>query len=212
MTKIIALIGIDGSGKTTQARLLYYALRKRKFKVKIIYAGNTGVSLGRKFSFYLSLPIDIILHRLLDVHDNSALLKYRTFLRLKAFLLFLNYLILVLPKILFYGRMYRVLIADRYVYDYIVSTILQKKYFRSLIKILLRIVPKPKVTLLLDVDSLIALHRKNAEKTLGELRLLRSIYLHLIANMNGIIIDASKSKIETFRDIMKIVKPSLEDI
>jgi thymidylate kinase len=51
MSKVIALIGIDGSGKSTHAELLCNALKKHRFKVKVIYAGNTGVRLGRRFSF-----------------------------------------------------------------------------------------------------------------------------------------------------------------
>jgi|GEM_PF-4426093 len=101
MTKLIVLIGIDGSVKSTQAELLYHVLKKCGFKVKVIYTGNTGVKLGRRFSFYLSLPIDVITHRLLGLFGRSALLRHPTLLKLEDFLLFLNYIVLVLPKFYF---------------------------------------------------------------------------------------------------------------
>ena len=207
MAKVIVLMGIDGSGKSTQAGLLCHALKKRGFKVKVIYAGNTGVKLGRRFSFYLSLPIDVIAHRLLNLHNKSALSKYRALLKLDEFLSFLNYIILVLPKILFYRRIYEVLITDRYVYDYILSVVARKRYSGTLIRILLRIVPKPTITILLDVDPLIAYQRKNGEKPVNELLLLRLLYNCFIAKIGGAIVDASGSKANTIKEILRAIKP-----
>jgi dTMP kinase len=206
MAEIIALIGIDGSGKSTQAELLYHALKKRGFKVKVIYAGNTGVKLGRRFSFYLSLPIDVIAHRLLGLHDKSALLKYRALLKLEDFLLFLNYIVLVLPKILLYKRMYDLLITDRYVYDHLISMLAQKRYSRALTKILLLIVPKPTITILLDIDPSIAYQRKGGENPANELSFLRPLYYRFVVGVGGIIVDTSGSKTETINRIWKAVR------
>jgi len=207
MGLIVALVGIDGSGKTTQAFLLYNALKNHGFKSKVFYAGNTGIKVGRNHSFYLSLPIDIILKRLLKVYSRPIPPTYGILSRLECLLLFLNYVILVLPRILVYSKIYRLLITDRYLYDYFLSTILQGANSRTLMGVLLRMVPKPTITILLDVDPLTAYHRKDAKKPLDELWSLRLLYRCFIVSVGGKIINASSSKIYTFKEILRVVKP-----
>lgn len=207
MAKIIALIGIDGSGKTTQATLLCNVLRSHGIKARIFYAGNTGIRMGYNYSFYLSLPIDIIRNRLLRTRSNLLPSRYEWLSKLETFLLFLNYLLLILPRMIIYGKIYRVLITDRFVYDYILSTVVQKRYSRTLTKVLLRIVPKPMITILLDVDPLIAYHRKGGEKPMDELCSLRLLYRLFIDSIGGNIIKASGSKMDTFKEILRVVVP-----
>jgi dTMP kinase len=209
MSKIIALIGIDGSGKSTQAKLLYYALKKHGFKVNVIYAGNTGVKLGRNFSFYLSLPIDVIVHRLLGSQSGSTLLKYRALLKLEDFLLFLNYIMLVLPKILLYRKIYKVLITDRYVYDYILSRIALDGSSPALTRFLMGMCPKPEMVILLNVNEDLAYNRKKEEKSVHELRFLRKLYLSFSIKYGCRIVDASKPKLVVFSELYRIIKAEL---
>lgn len=44
---IIVLMGIDGTGKSTQASLLFEYLRRKNVRVKKIYGGNTCINVGK---------------------------------------------------------------------------------------------------------------------------------------------------------------------
>ncbi|MEM1510097.1 MAG: hypothetical protein QW096_09560 [Thermofilaceae archaeon] len=204
---LIAIMGIDGSGKTTQTMLLYKALRKIGYKVKATYAGNTGIKLGKTFSFYLSLPLDIFINRLVKMKKQDFYKRYPKLARLEEFLLFLNYILLVLPKVCLYRFFFKVIIADRYVYDYILSCIASSKpYSKTLIRILFRIAQKPDLTILLDVDEKVAYARKCGEKPIDDLKKLRRLYLSFIAKIKGEIIQTyDRPAIRTFKDLLSLV-------
>ncbi|MEM4889826.1 MAG: hypothetical protein QXJ64_10365 [Thermosphaera sp.] len=204
---LIAIMGIDGSGKTTQTMLLYKALRKIGYKVKATYAGNTGIKLGKTFSFYLSLPLDIFINRLVKMKKQDFYKRYPKLARLEEFLSFLNYILLVLPKVCLYRFFFKVIIADRYVYDYILSCIASSKpYSKTLIRILFRIAQKPDLTILLDVDEKVAYARKCGEKPIDDLKKLRRLYLSFIAKIKGEIIQTyDRPVIRTFKDLLSLV-------
>lgn len=207
---IIGLLGIDGSGKTTQALFLSVALNKRGFRTKVIYAGNTGIKLTRKYSFYLSLPIDIFKNRILKIDEEEFYRKYRYIAKLEEFLLFLNYVLLVILKILFYKRLYDVVLTDRYVYDYILSRmIFSDAYSRILSKILLTLTPKPEVLIILDIDEEIAYIRKGGERPLHHLKFLRRGYLKLAHLLGASVVSSSTNVTATTRELWRLISSKL---
>jgi len=208
---LITLIGVDGSGKTTQARILYKVFKRFNYKVKFIYAGNTGIKLGKKYSFYLSIPVDIIIHRILKVQDKSSLLrsKYRFLLKFESYLLFLNYIILILPKILLCRQIYQLLITDRYVYDYILQRAIFEGSLSTINKILILMTPKPDLVTVFDLDEKIACNRKIEEKSVGELNILRRLYLRLGTKLSGHIIDASKPIAVVSDEILRLINDKI---
>jgi thymidylate kinase len=157
----MVLLGIDGTGKSTQANLLCGQFKNKISKVKVLYAGNTGLKLGKSYSFYLSMPVDIIINRLLK--QNAIIRKKFSFLTKN--LLFLNYVFLVLPKIKFFNKLGYVLIIDRYVYDYILFTIFARTYSSFLSKVMIAVTPIPSLVLLLDMHPLLTHRRKFDEKS-----------------------------------------------
>ncbi|MEM2297793.1 MAG: hypothetical protein QXH10_10270 [Ignisphaera sp.] len=204
---LIAIIGIDGSGKTTQAMLLYKNLKKLGYKVKVIYAGSTGIKLSRNYSFYLSLPLDVFVHRVMKMKKQDFYEKYPKLTKLEEFLLFLNYILLVLPKIFLCRSFFKVTIADRYVYDYILSCIVSSKQKQGrLIKILFNGTPKPDLTILLDTDENIAYHRKHGERPISDLKRLRKLYLHFIIKFKGEIVETHNIAIdEVFTKLRSLI-------
>ncbi|MEM1831336.1 MAG: hypothetical protein QXJ97_07395 [Desulfurococcaceae archaeon] len=206
-------MGIDGSGKTTHAKLLYKNLKKAGYKVKVIYAGNTGVALGRKYSFYLSLPLDIFIRRIMKMKKQDFYERYPKLMKLEEFLLFLNYILLVLPKIFICRILFEVTIADRYIYDYILYHILSciefsRTHSYTLSRTLLMITPKPEVLFILDLDEEIAYSRKG-EKSLSYLRLLRKGYLKLANQYDAIVVSSDDSIITTFMKLWYVVSSKL---
>jgi thymidylate kinase len=130
---------------------------------------------------------------------------------LESFLLFLNYIIFVLPKVLFYGRIYDVLITDRYVYDFILSRRALGDDSQIFIRILTGMCPRPEVVILLDVNEGLAYNRKGGEKSMNELRLLRKLYLSISTKCRYHIVDGSKLKPTVFNEIRRIVEAQLND-
>jgi len=214
---VVSLTGIDGSGKTTQALMLCRVLQKVGYRTKYLYAGNTGIKLSKKYILYLSLPFDIIVHKVFRMQQDEFYKRFPKIVLIEEFLLFLNYLLLVSPKIWFYKHLYDVVIADRNVYDYIISRIVlyklnsidfPKRIMYFLLKILLRYAQKPDLIILLDVDEKIAFARKR-EKDQYELHILRSTYLVFAQALNWFIVNSSYEKLSTLRQILVIINKNI---
>lgn len=212
---IVAFIGIDGSGKSTFSKILANYFTRGGFKVRVLYLGNHGIHLAKSYNFYLSLPLDIIRNRFLpkgymNSHKESKLSSF-LFLMSKL-LLFLNYLLIVLPYLWFCKKRGYIIIADRYVYDYIINTIKEGTYSSVLSRLLLQFTPVPLLTLVFDIRPEVAYSRKNVEKSLADLRMLRSLYNKFLKIIKAKRIDAECNFDEVFMEIvdsLENVSPSL---
>ncbi|MEM2425057.1 MAG: hypothetical protein QXM00_11415 [Candidatus Bathyarchaeia archaeon] len=206
---IVALMGIDGSGKTTQAKLLSSMLSRMGFKVKLVYAGNSGIRLTGRYSFYLSLPIDILVNRMLKINKEEFYKKYKNIAKIEEILLFLNYALFIALKLPLLEKMYDVVLADRYVYDFILSRIiLLSSHSRGLLKLLLLMTPKPEVLVVLDLDEETAYARKE-ERSLYHLKLLRSGYLKLAELLGASVISSNTNIITTSMKLWCLVSSKL---
>jgi len=189
---LIAIEGIDGSGKTTIARFLEEELRKRGYNV-VRFKEPTDSEYGRKIKQILKERIvspkeelELFLKdREVDVRDN------------------------ILPAL----KEGKIVIMDRYYY----STI---AYQGALgldveeIKKLNEKFPKPDLVIILDVSPETALKRIKAKRKpdrfedLNYLRRVRDIFLSLRDNV--VVINAERELEDVKREVLKIVLKHLE--
>lgn len=173
--QLICLIGIDGSGKTTQAFLLVKKLRQ--LGINCIY---------KRFRFFhfFSLPLLAIarikgLSKIISFDDGSKV-GYHYFYRstvislLYPILLFIDIFFAFLIKIYFYMKFFRkTIVCDRFIYDTIIDIMVDTKnynfYKTKIGHLFLRIIPKNTLFLMLLADEkVLKKRRKNIlyDKTL----------------------------------------------
>ncbi|MEZ0362037.1 MAG: dTMP kinase [Hydrogenobacter sp.] len=198
MHLLITFEGIDGSGKTTQANLLYEYLKGRGYSVSL-YRDPGSTPLAEKIrEVILSYPADPITELLLFEAGRSSLVWEK-----------------ILPDI----HAGRVVIVDRF----IDSSIAYQGYGREInlgtVNILNHISTrgiKPDLTFVLNVPIDVALGRIEGKKTKFEspefLRKVRDAYIllaHSEKNREIHLIDANREKEEVFKDIVAIVERKL---
>ena len=201
----ICLTGIDGSGKTTQAKRLVSVLRARGHRARYVWCR------GRPFVF---LPI-ILLGRWLWRAPNPRRLGARSGERengyqqskgraFKSRLLRAAWRWIALAERLVearikirHNRRGEIVVCDRYVYDGVadlcvtlgqsVEDVLWRqngRYDRAL--------PKPDVTLMLDVDVETALARKDDIPSRSYIENRHGLYRDLAVRLNWTVIDATR--------------------
>lgn len=198
MSLLIAFEGIDGSGKTTQANLLYEYLKGRGYSVSL-YRDPGATSLAEKIrEVILSHHADPITELLLFEAARSSLVWEK-----------------ILPDI----HAGRVVIVDRF----IDSSIAYQGYGREInlgtVSILNHIATrgiKPDLTFVLNVSIDVALSRIEGKKTRFEnpefLRKVRDAYIllaHSEKSREIHLIDANREKEEVFKDIVAIIERKL---
>lgn len=200
----VCLIGIDGSGKTTIAKRLVNALADRGFSVEYVWS-RYEPWIAKPFIFFARL----FLLRNMDTNDNYE--QYSQVRRnlFESRVLSTLYLALVIPDMIIqnmikigkHNLLDRSTIADRYVFDTVVDIAWDKKYdverARSLLRSILRLVPKPDIVFLLDIDEEIALQRKKDIPSLEYLRGRRVLYLAISREIGAV-------KLNSARDISTI--------
>ena len=184
---LIAVEGIDGSGKTTVVRFLIEELRKRGYDV-VAFKEPTDSEYGRRIR-------QILKERRVSPEEELDL-----FIKDREFDVQNN----ILPAL----KSGKIVIMDRYYY----STIAYQGALGLDVEMIRKLneqFPKPDLVIILDVSPETALKRIKAKRRpdrfedIEYLRKVREIFLSLKNNV--VVVDAERNIDEVKRDVLKVV-------
>jgi hypothetical protein len=189
MGTIIALSGIDGSGKSWQAQKLALKMKSEGLSVKILWMRGYGKVF---FSFPMLFFCRLVgITRVHDLMNGKKVSEYRFYLYKPISLLWpwLQFFdALLYSKIsAFISKCFDVTIMDRNAIDMLVDVLLDTNFPSGsrLIQLVFKsLLPKGLCLFVLDVSEEVAATRKNDILNLSYLRARREMYQKL-ANMHG---------------------------
>lgn len=184
--------GIDGAGKTTQARKLVRWFRKKGIQAHYTFEPTKG-SIGRILEKMASKKkVNVMVEALLFAADR------------------IDHLDRIIKPLLEKGS---IVVSDRYVHSSIAYqsiTVGDQRWVEELNKF----AEKPDLVILLDVDPGIGLRRIKRRKARFErtdtLKKVREKYLELAEKEGFEVIDANRSVEEVFEDVRSLVEEFLK--
>jgi len=201
----ICLTGIDGSGKTTQARSLVDWMKGHEITCRYVW---------NRFEPHMLKPFLLILNKIF-MHKKAVsschtkknmLIKHSSLAVIYKYFLLLDYFLQIYKRVtlpLLFGTS---VICDRYIYDTIVDIALIFNYSYEQMNELLvnsfRFISCPDLVFLVDTPESIAYQRKDDIPSLDYLIQRREVYQKLAKENKMIILDGSKS-IEFLEDIIR---------
>jgi len=209
MLKIISISGIDGSGKTTQVRMLEKYLMGRGFRVKRVWF--------RWFAL-ISYPF-LALCRLLGYtrwktinRGNVKYAEHRFYLnkaiaKIWPWLFTVDILIYYLFKIKSKMILKSVVLCDRFIPDMLVDLMCETKdyllYRRLVGRVLLSLIPKKSKLVIIDVSENMAYHRKHDIPNINYLKERRKLYLALAKALEIPTVSGERDVHGVFKAILK---------
>lgn len=204
---IICLIGLDGSGKTSQLMLIKDKLQRKGVCCRYVHL---HVAVFRLVSLPLLFLCKKIGYREEAHHpvvgSNKAIKSVWPFFFFIDFLIF--FVGMTLPYFLRRGIVF---LFDRYIYDALVDLMAAMNdpdVYKTLASKLLMLLPKPTTTVLLDLDEQVAfvrMSRKGEAHTLDYLRRRRHLFLRLASKLTLPVVDASKPFDEVHNRIIEAI-------
>jgi len=209
LTKLICIIGIDGSGKTTLGKKLHSFLKKKKINAVYVYArlkpffAKPVIFIGNFFFVKdYNMKKDYINYK---KRKNQLFNKNSLLSRVYILILLLDNFIQLLIKIRIPLKQGKIVVCDRYIQDTIVTDLavdmqLSIKQIIFLLDKSLNFLPKPALTLLVDVPVKVAYSRKTDVPDISYLHDRRNLYLDIAKKYNYTVLDGNKEIEDVFSD------------
>jgi thymidylate kinase len=185
--RLVCIVGIDGAGKTTLARSLVTALQQQGEPAVYLY-GKTWPAISR---LLMSLGRVVLLgsHDIWQDHDLYTSSKKQTMRSpllsgLYTVAIWLDYYSQIWVKLAPHLFSQRTVVADRYVYDVVIGDLAVHLNYSlakadRVIDRALRLLPRPGVTILLDLPEEVAFLRRSDVPHVNYLRERRPWYVRL---------------------------------
>jgi thymidylate kinase len=200
--KLINIIGIDGSGKTTLAKSLADDLKTTDKRVHYRYCQYFA-----KLLYPIKLLAKLSVMRKTDEfgdynHYNrtkkATSSRFPLLANIYAFTWLIDYIFQVFFKVtvpILFGKK---LIIDRYIFDIAVNLSLTTNneigYAEKLIRFFLILAPRPDLVVFIDLPEEVAYSRKNDIQSIEYLKERRERYLALAETYNFRFLDGTKSR------------------
>ncbi len=211
MKKLIYIMGIDGSGKTTLAKGLISHFNKKGFKPCYLYARHYPVLL---YPFKL-ISRNLLYQRSSEFQDYHGYIKikkkfsdrHRVIVRLYALVWIIDYLIVSFFRI--HSKLIRNqnILIDRYIGDVVVNISIASKLSLKeeiwLLKFFHLFFPKPHKSFFINVSEKIAFKRKTDIQSIEYLEERKQKYFDIKPFYNFEVIDGNKSKDDLIELVVK---------
>jgi thymidylate kinase len=200
---IVCLLGVDGSGKTTVAKLLRESLHDEGIASDYIWCGWRG------FESWLFKPVTVPTKNALIRRGNEAqVASAHKKIPLFDYLVWLDYFVRVYPSLAISLIKSEVIVVDRYVFDVTSRLSTSGGESNSFVLKLFQLFPQPSVVLFIDVPPALAYERKDDVPSLEYLRERDAETRQLLKHLQGrvITLDGTRSASELAEEALAVVR------